>query len=173
VTFFDLDLPDIITDKARRLETADTTHLTLAAADFGSDDVAAILARAGHDAHRPTLFIAEHLALFLEPGDVERLFAALSGRAAPGSILAITAEVHPAEFDSDLVVSTVDDLMFGGAGPLHTILSRDAWLALFEKAGWRAEDTDEVTAVNHFELPISGRPAQIQTHFLTAKPARA
>ena len=31
--------------------------------DFHTDDVAEVLARAGHDAHRPTLFLAEHLAL--------------------------------------------------------------------------------------------------------------
>jgi methyltransferase (TIGR00027 family) len=172
VAFFDLDLPGVIADKARRLETmgADTAHLALVAADFGSDDAAEALVRAGHDAARPTLFIAEHLALFLEPGDVERLFAALSRRAAPGSALAITAEVHPGEFDSDLVVSTVDKVMFGGVGPLHTIRSRDAWLALFEKTGWRAGDADEVIAVDHFELPVSGRPARIQTQFLAAIP---
>nr|WP_161559139.1 SAM-dependent methyltransferase [Streptomyces antimycoticus] len=170
VRFFDLDLPDIVADKARRLEAMDTetTHVTLAAVDFGTDDVAEVLARAGHDARRPTLFIAEHLVLFLEPGDVERLLAGVSGRAAGGSTLAITAEVHPAGLDSGLVVSTVDDVMFGGASPLHTVQSRDAWLALFKRNGWQIEDADEVMAADHFELPVGGRPIQIQTQFLTA-----
>ncbi|MFJ5292771.1 class I SAM-dependent methyltransferase [Streptomyces sp. NPDC088348] len=170
VTFFDLDLPDVVADKARRLRTmgTDTTHLALTAVDFHTDDVAEVLARAGHDAHRPALFLAEHLALFLEPGDVASLLARLSGRAAAGSTLAITAEVHPAGLDSGLVVSTVDDVMFGGAGPLHTIQSRDAWLTLFERTGWRVVDADEVTAVNHFEVTVADRPTQIQTQFLTA-----
>ncbi|WNV85508.1 SAM-dependent methyltransferase [Umezawaea sp. Da 62-37] len=168
VEFFDLDLPDVIADKARRLEATDTAHLTLVAVDFGTDDVAEVLARAGHDADRPTLFIAEHLVLFLEPDDVERLITATSGRAAPGSTLAITAETHPTALDSDLVVSAVDELMFGGAGPLRTIRARDAWLALFDKAGWRVEDADEVTAVDHFELPVSGEVVGIRTQFLTA-----
>ncbi|MBT2225161.1 SAM-dependent methyltransferase [Nonomuraea sp. NEAU-A123] len=170
VTFLDLDLPDIVGDKARRLQAigTDTAPLALAAVDFHTDDVAEVLARAGHDAHRPTLFLAEHLALFLEPGEVASLLAGLSGRAAAGSTLAITAEVHPADLDSDLVVSTVDDVMFGGAGPLHTIQSRDAWLALFERTGWRIDNADEVTAVNHFEVTVADRPTQIQTQFLTA-----
>nr|WP_079256013.1 class I SAM-dependent methyltransferase [Streptomyces autolyticus] len=170
VRFFDLDLPDVVADKARRLEAmdTDTTHITLVAVDFGTADVAEVLARAGHDAQQPTLFIAEHLVLFLEPGGVERLLAGVSSRAASGSALAITAEVHPAGLESGLVVSTVDDVMFSGAGPLHTIRSRDAWLALFQQNGWQIEDADEVTAVNHFELPVAGRSVQIQTQFITA-----
>lgn len=170
VEFFDLDLPDIIADKTHRLEAfdTDTDHLALVAADFGTDDLAEVLSRAGHDADRPTLFLAEHLALFLEPDDVERLLAAAASRAATGSALAITAEVHPAGLDSDLVVATVDEQMFAGAGPLHTIQAREAWLALFDKAGWRVKDADTVTAVNHFELTVSDQTVQIQTQFLTA-----
>jgi hypothetical protein len=58
--------------------------------------------------------------------------------------------------------------MFGGAGPLHTILSRDMCLALFERVGRRIEDADEATAVDHFEVPIAGQATAIQTQFLTA-----
>jgi methyltransferase (TIGR00027 family) len=171
VEFFELDLPGVVADKARRIAAlgAGTAHLTLAPADFRTDDVAAVLAGAGHDAHEPTLFIAEHVALFIGPDEVERLLAAASSRAATGSALAITAEAHPAGLASDLVIATVDDVMFGGFGPLRTILSRDTWLALLEKTGWRVEDADEVTAVDHFELPIAGQPVRIQTQFLTAR----
>ncbi|MCZ1011816.1 class I SAM-dependent methyltransferase [Streptomyces lydicus] len=173
VLFFDLDLPDITADKARRLEAldTDTTHLTLAAVDFATADVADVLARAGHDAQQSTLFIGEHLVLFLEPLDVARLLAGVSGRAVTGSILAITAEVHPAGLDSALVVSTVDEMMFAGASPLHTIQSRDAWLTLFKENGWHVDNADDVTAVNHFELPMADQIAQIQTQFLTATTA--
>jgi len=41
------------------------------------------------------------------------------------------------------------------------------WHSSF-KTGWRIKDADEVTAVEHFELPMPGRPVQIQTQFLTA-----
>ncbi|HEY2061040.1 MAG TPA: SAM-dependent methyltransferase [Amycolatopsis sp.] len=170
VTFFDLDRPGIIADKFRRLEATgtDTRHLIPVGLDFQTDDVAEALARAGHDATRPTLFLAEHLALFLEPDDVLALLTGLSARAAEGSTLALTAEVHPEGLDSDRVVSAVDHEMFGGGGPLHTIQARDAWLALFAKTGWTVEDPDEVTAVDHFALPVGGQVVQVQTQFLTA-----
>ncbi|MET7301166.1 class I SAM-dependent methyltransferase [Embleya sp. NPDC005575] len=163
-------MPDVIADKARRLDAlgTDTTHVSLAEVNFVTDDVAAILARAGHDAQQPTLFVAEHLVLFLTPDDVARLIAGVSQRAAKGSTLVLTAEVHPAGLDSTLVVSTVDDVMFAGAGPLHTIKSRDAWLTLLDEHGWQVHDAAEVTVVNHFELPMTEKPAQIQTQFLTA-----
>ncbi|WP_240363283.1 conserved oligomeric Golgi complex subunit 4 [Streptomyces sp. S1A1-7] len=57
---------------------------------------------------------------------MERLLAGVSSHAAKGSILALTTEVHPDGLDSALVISTVDDVMFGGAGPLYTIKARDA-----------------------------------------------
>ncbi|MER5787673.1 SAM-dependent methyltransferase [Streptomyces sp. NPDC001980] len=173
VRFFDLDLPDVIADKARRLRALDTdsTHVTLAAVDFATDDVADVLAGVGHDARQPTLFIGEHLVLFLRPGAAERLLTGVSGRAAKGSSLALTAEVHPAGLDSALVVSTVDDVMFGGAGPLHTIKDREAWLTLLKQHGWQVEGASEPTAVDHFELPVADRPVRIQTQFLTATTA--
>ncbi|SEO81757.1 class I SAM-dependent methyltransferase [Amycolatopsis saalfeldensis] len=169
-TFFDLDRPAVIADKVGRLEATgtDTSHAIPVGLDFRTDEVGEALARAGHDAARPTLFIAEHLALFLEPGDVLALMAGLSGRAAEGSTLALTAEVHPAGLDSDRVVAVVDQEMFGGCGPLHTVLDRDGWLALFAKTGWTVQGPDEVTAVDHFALPVAGQPVQIQTQFLTA-----
>lgn len=173
VQFFDLDLPDPITDKARRLQALETdiTRVTLAAVDFATDDVADVLTRAGHDAQRPTLFMGEHLVLFLQPSDVERLLAGVSSRAAQGSTLAFTAEVHPAGLDSALVISTVDDVMFDGAGPLHTIKSRDAWLTQLKQHGWQVNNATKVTAVDHFGLPIADQPVQIQTQFLTATTA--
>ncbi|MFC9652727.1 class I SAM-dependent methyltransferase [Streptomyces sp. NPDC056937] len=166
IQFFELDLPDIIADKTHHLGT-DTTHITLAPADFASDDVTDVLNRAGHDSQQPTLFIAEHLVLFLKPNDVARLIAGTSHRAAKGSTLALTTEAHPAGLESALVISAVDD-MFAGAGPLHTIKSRDAWLALPDQHGWQVHDAAEVVAVNHFELPMTDQPAQIQTQFLSA-----
>ncbi|MEV7323073.1 SAM-dependent methyltransferase [Streptomyces sp. NPDC093970] len=173
VRFFDLDLPDVVADKARRLRALDTdvSHVTLAAVDFATGDVADVLARAGHDAARPSLFIAEHLVLFLRPYDVERLLAGISTRTAAGGTLALTAEVHPPGLDSSLVVSTVDDVMFDGAGPLRGIRTRDAWLTLLERHGWQVEDAAGTTAVDHFRLPVDGTTVQIQTQFLTAAAA--
>ncbi|MEF2978056.1 class I SAM-dependent methyltransferase [Subtercola sp. YIM 133946] len=170
VTFFEIDLAHVIDEKRSQLEKAgaDQTGLVLAAADLHIDDIGEVLNRAGHDRSKPSLFLAEHLFLFLEQLDVEILLTGMAGSAAPGSVLAVTAEVHPEGFDSAEVLSTADQVMFGGTSPLHTILSRETWLTLFADSGWTVKDVGILTAVDHFAVPVDGQTAQIQTQFLTA-----
>ncbi|WP_432828690.1 hypothetical protein [Dactylosporangium sp. CA-092794] len=78
--------------------------------------------------------------MFLSANEVARLFAALSGRAATGSTLGLTVEVHPAGVDSNLVLSTADRIMFGGTSPLHAIMSRESWTGLLGDAGWTVQN---------------------------------
>lgn len=169
VTFFELDLGDVISEKRARLEAlgTDIAGVRLAEIDFASDDVAEVLVAAGHDADLPTLFFAEHLALFLEPEDVTRLVEGIARRAAAGSRFALTAETHPDDLDSADVVATVDDVMFGGVGPLHTIRSFPAWATELNGAGWTIKDADS-TVVDHFPIPFHGQDVQIRTRFVTA-----
>jgi methyltransferase (TIGR00027 family) len=59
--FIELDEPGAQADKADRLRAvgAGPDGVVLAPADFRDDDVAAVLAAAGHDTVRPTLFLCE------------------------------------------------------------------------------------------------------------------
>jgi methyltransferase (TIGR00027 family) len=59
--FIELDHPATQADKADRLRAvgAGPDGVVLAPADFRDDDVAAVLAAAGHDTVRPTLFLCE------------------------------------------------------------------------------------------------------------------
>src|SRR5580658_10730634 len=68
VRFFELDHPATQADKARRLRAlaSDLRDVVLAPADFRGDDAAAVLAAAGHDAARPTLFLCEGLLIYLD-----------------------------------------------------------------------------------------------------------
>ena len=86
VRFFELDHPATQADKARRLRDmgADLRGVALAAADFRDDDVAAVLAAAGHDASQPTLFLCEGLLIYLDAPVITRLLAGLCSRAAAG-----------------------------------------------------------------------------------------
>ncbi|MGC5401022.1 class I SAM-dependent methyltransferase [Streptomyces sp. DT20] len=170
VRFFELDLPHVIADKTRRLAATDfdTSAITLIEANLQTDSVGELLHAAGFDSSKPSLFLLEHVALFLESSAVRSLLASLAGQAANGSTLALTAEVHPQGTDSAALLATVDEILFGGTSPLHTIMSRDTWMDVLKTAGWEVRDPTHVTAVDHFQVPLGGQSTQVQTQFLTA-----
>ncbi len=68
VRFFEIDHPATQYDKASRLRgmNASRGELTLAAADFRTDDVASVLSACGHDASRSSLFVCEGLLVYLD-----------------------------------------------------------------------------------------------------------
>ncbi|MFC4244192.1 class I SAM-dependent methyltransferase [Gryllotalpicola reticulitermitis] len=160
--FFDLDLPEVSAEKARRLRSggADTSRLTLVPIDFRTDDVAAALDVAGHDASQPTLFLAEHLFVFLTKRDVIALLAGLHRRAAAGSRLAATLESHAAGLDSDTVIAEFNREFFGDIVAMPSIYSRSTFLTLFVDAGWAVEAPDVVRGVPHTDV--------IDTEFVSA-----
>src|SRR3954468_2594760 len=95
VRFFELDHPATQADKRRRVEAlgADTEGLVFVAADFARDSVAELLAEAGHDSSRPTLFVCEGLLIYLSADGIVNLLRALATRAAPAGELAVSMAV--------------------------------------------------------------------------------
>lgn len=139
VRFFELDHPATQTDKVARLHAmwADTTGLTLAPADFSTDDAAGVLERCGHDDGSPTLFICEGLLVYLEESTCTRLLSGLRRRAAPGSTLAVSLAVHSDGMSSEQVVAAANAKRRAArTEPWRTILPVDAHLALLSAAGW-------------------------------------
>lgn len=117
--------------------------LMLAAADFSSDDAGAVLARAGHDAHQPTLFVCEGLLVYLDEGTCRRLLTALAARAAPGSRLVVSIATHAEGFDSAEVVTAANlRRRTAAAEPWRTILPPAEHLALVEQSGWAVTATE-------------------------------
>jgi methyltransferase (TIGR00027 family) len=160
VRFFELDLPDTQTDKADQLRAmgADTVGLTLAAADFRTDDVATVLGGCGHDAKERSLFICEGLLAYLDQSTCTRLLAGLRSQAAPASTLAAGLSVHSSGGDSDQLTAAANARRRAGqAEPWRTILPLDAHLALLDRAGWQVEHmTDPV------ELDAAAAPGRTQ-----------
>ena len=145
VRFFELDHPGTQADKAARLRAMkagpDSGGPTLAAADFRSDDVAAVLAASGHDAGRPSLFVCEGLLVYLDQPTCLRLLAALRGRAAAGSRLAASLSVHRDGLDSKRVAAVANSRRRASeAEPWVTILPAAAHLDLLREAGWHPAD---------------------------------
>jgi methyltransferase (TIGR00027 family) len=143
--FIELDHPATQDDKARLLRGlgAGEPGVVLAPADFRTDDVGAVLERAGHRASEPSLFVCEGLLVYLDRRTCERLLAALAGRAAPGSVLAVSLATHVAGHDSaDVVAAANSRRRAGAAEPWQTILPAAEHLALVANAGWLVAGTE-------------------------------
>jgi methyltransferase (TIGR00027 family) len=169
VRFFELDHPATQADKAKRLRGIEsgTAGLTLAAADFRTDDVAAVLSSCGHDAGRLSLFICEGLLVYLDQPTCDRLLVGLRARAALGSTLAVSLAVHRAGASSDEVIAAANSRRPSGRRePWRTILPLDAHLALLGRAGWQVEQTVDAAELDGEAVP--GR-----TLLVTASAAQA
>jgi methyltransferase (TIGR00027 family) len=144
VRFFELDHPATQGDKAARLAALGAAQdVILASADFRSDDVAAVLERAGHDAGRPSLFICEGLLIYLDAGGCDRLLSALATRAAAGSVLAVSLATHAEGYDSGEVIAAANAARrTGAAEPWQTVLPPAEHLALLARAGWLVTATE-------------------------------
>jgi methyltransferase (TIGR00027 family) len=150
VRFFELDQPATQADKRRRVERLDAGGLVFVAADFGRDSVADLLAAAGHDRSRPTLFVCEGLVIYLEESEILELLEALASRSAAGSELAVSLAVHPEGVQSEAVVRAANARR-GGARrePWRAILPAGAHLALLQRAGWAERHvTDDAELVS-------------------------
>jgi len=165
VRFFELDHPATQADKARRLRDmgADLRGVALAPADFRDDDAAAVLAAAGHDASRPTLFLCEGLLVYLDRAVILRLLAGLRSRAAERSWLAASVGAHPEGLDSGQVAVALNSgRRHGDTEPWLTVLPVPGWLGLFAEAGWRIENQAaqrQVTAGEGRSLLVVAHPA--------------
>ncbi len=132
--------------------------MTLAAADFRTDDVAAVLGGCGHDVGRPSLFICEGVLVYLDQPTCARLLAGLRSRAAPGSRLAVSLAVHRQGVASEQVTAVANARRASGsAEPWQTILPLGAHLALISRAGWRVE-----RAIDAVQLDAEAAPGRTQ-----------
>ncbi len=148
VRFFEVDLPGTQRDKRRRLARGrtDLDGVTFVPADFRSDDTAAALARAGHEASRPTLFLCEGLAIYLDLNVTVRLFTAARSRSTPTSRLAASLATHPDGERSDSVVANANALReHADSEPWQTILPVAGQAELLASAGWTPTQTDQRT----------------------------
>ncbi|HEX4212623.1 MAG TPA: class I SAM-dependent methyltransferase [Candidatus Dormibacteraeota bacterium] len=168
VRFFEIDHPATQDDKRRRLEAiAGDAGPVLATADFRDDDVGAVLAGCGHDAHRPSLFLCEGLLVYLDRATIVRLLAALHSRAAEGSLLAASLAVHRDGLDSGAVAAAANARRRNGSSePWVTIMPAEGQVRLLADAGWSVgEQTDahqlDPATPSGRSLLVVARPAAV------------
>ena len=110
---------------------------TLVGCDFQADSIADALARSGHIAAAPTLYICEGLLVYLDQHAGHELLSGIASRAAPGSTLAVTLAIHASDATSAEVVAAANARRrTAAAEPWRTILTADEHLAMLAEAGW-------------------------------------
>jgi methyltransferase (TIGR00027 family) len=165
VRYFELDHRGTQADKAARLQTMAGPGPVLVEADFSADDVAAVLAAAGHDASQPALFICEGLLVYLSFAECERLLAGLAACAAGGSELVATLAVHADDLDTEQVLATANaGRRAARTEPWRTILPRDEHLEMVERTGWHVAECIDVAS-----LGVPPRSAARSSLLVTAK----
>jgi len=111
---FEIDHPDTLGEKRRRLAGARLAHVRFVGTDFDRRSAADALASTDYDPARPTFFIWEGVTNYLTASAVDTTFRWL-GIAAPGSTVAFTY-VHRSVLDAPGT--------FEGAEPLLRELAR-------------------------------------------------
>jgi methyltransferase (TIGR00027 family) len=98
VTWFELDHPSTQADKVERVARLglERPQVRFVAADFSADPIAEPLLAAGLDPARPTLFLLEGVAVYLERAVVERVLSAFRQVAGDGSELAMSVSTGTA-----------------------------------------------------------------------------
>jgi len=89
---FEVDHPDTQRDKQARVGALTPTarEVRFLAVDFARDSLEEALAKAGHDANEPTMWVWEGVVMYLTPADVEATLSVIERRSAPKSVLSIT-----------------------------------------------------------------------------------
>lgn len=154
IAFFELDLPETQADKRARLARLDVAcdDIHFVPVDLTDGDVAAKLARAGHDAQRPSLFTCEGLLLYLDRDVIAQLFVGLRERAAPSvrSTLALSLglEDRAATPAARLRRAAFRRRLVRIGEPARTRLAHDGWETLLRQAGWSIESEVEPRALD-------------------------
>jgi len=168
VRFFEIDHEVTQADKASRLRAmgVDLAGPTLVVCDFQADSIADALARSGHIAAAPTLYICEGLLVYLDQQVCHELLSGIASRAAPGSTLAVTLAIHASDATPAEVVAAANARRRPAAAePWRTILTADEHLAMLAEAGWM------VTAVAESPVASDDVSHARRSLLVTASPA--
>jgi methyltransferase (TIGR00027 family) len=141
--FIEVDQAATQIDKRARLAAIGVLDLvTLVPGDFTHDEIASVLAGAGHDPDRASLFICEGLLVYLDQPTIVRLLTGLRDRAHARSRLAVSLGVHADDVDNERFLAIANAKRLAGATePWLTILPLDEHLALLTRSGWSVERT--------------------------------
>jgi methyltransferase (TIGR00027 family) len=142
VTWFELDHPSTQADKVERVARLDLgyRHVRFIAADFTADPIAEPLLAAGLDPARPTLFLLEGVAVYLERPVVERVVTAFREVAADGSELAMSVSTGTATPQER---ARFQQRVAALGEPARSQFTHDEARDLLAAAGWQPSEAPE------------------------------
>ena len=139
VLWFEVDHPATQQDKRARLDRLGigSGQLRFVAADFTVDPIAELLTSAGLDPARPTLFLLEGVAVYLEEAVLRSLLAQLRLIAAVGSRLAISLSVNSGSPERAARRAAFQAAVAAVGEPARSAIEAEDAGALLESTGWR------------------------------------
>jgi methyltransferase (TIGR00027 family) len=150
IRWFEMDHPATQRDKRDRLARlgiAEPRQVQFVEADFTSGPIAERLTAAGLDPAKPSLFLLEGVAVYLEPAVLERVLREFRHLARPGSRLAISVSLSSA---SNEARSRFQALVATLGEPARSTLEADQATELLARTGWQvtttADDADDPEA---------------------------
>ena len=144
VLWFEVDHPATQQDKRARLDRLgiDGGHLRFVAADFTVDPVADLLASAGLDPGRPSLFLLEGVAVYLQEAVLRSLLAQLRTLAAGGSGLAISLSVTSGSPERAARRAAFQAAVAAVGEPARSVVEAADAAALLIATGWQPRTVD-------------------------------
>jgi methyltransferase (TIGR00027 family) len=160
VRWFEVDLPATQHDKRERLARlgiGEPRQIRFVEADFTSDPIAERIKAAGLDPARPTLFLLEGVAVYLEQAVLETVLQQFRRIARPGSRLAISVSQSAT---TDEARSRFQARVAALGEPARSTLKADETIELLAGTGWQvttAGDADDPeTAARRERLRSAG-----------------
>ena len=166
--WFEVDHPDTQEDKRARLSRLGLccAQVTFVPVDLEQEDVAAALARAGHDASVATLFVCEGIAPYLSTDAVIGLLSRLGERAAVGSMLVLELPLVPRSEEARSLRERLHAAVADRGEPLHSAVAVEDLERMLNACGWVALRATDPAGE---PLATSAR----STAFVVASPATA
>jgi methyltransferase (TIGR00027 family) len=166
VLWFEVDLPATQQDKRSRLDRLgiDSRYLRFVAADFTVDPVAGLLVSAGLDPGRPSLFLLEGVAVYLEEAVLGSLLAQLRRIAAEGSRLAVSLSVNSTSPERAARRAAFQAAVAAVGEPARSVVAATDAGTLLESTGWRpAAEPGMAGRAGHAGFVVAG-PAHAVEH---------
>ena len=164
ITVFEVDHPDSQRDKRARVPrlTPASQDIRFVPVDFTRDSLDDALAKAGHDATRPTTWIWEGVVMYLTPADVEATLAIVARRSAPGSRLAVNYHAPaPMRWVVGFVVRRLGE-------PLRSVFRPAAMAALLVKHGFVVVRDDGIPTISASLTTDRASQSRFTSHFRVA-----